>query len=176
MYHRTSKPSNETACPVSSVRWSLNQRWAPLRRVSASSKKPKRARTGAGDSGSGSDAASWEADWRSAKTVEAGLSGYTDDLVRDRCRHIQTGGSPRVPPSTFAVAFAAGLVVAEGGGYLLEEGGGARGKESADERTAQEDIYLFAVTAPAAVRVGLDEHPARNECAFYLVVFCSRHA
>eukprot|EP00903_Cladosiphon_okamuranus_P013940 g12966.t1 len=73
-------------------RWSLNQRWAPLRRISASSKKLKGDKAGQG--GSASDAAPWEADWRSAKTVEAGLSGNTD-LVTCRSwvdRHLDQEG------------------------------------------------------------------------------------
>lgn len=82
---------------ISQRRWSLNQRLAPLRRLSSPSSSKKRfktrgsssfskrrsTRTSQTESGkAANDAASWEADWHSAKVGETGLTGNTDDLVK----------------------------------------------------------------------------------------------
>lgn len=78
------------------LRWSLNQRWAPLRRMYSSSfnnKRKKKGQTATKMTQSASEAAAaWEADWRSAKTAEANIAGNTDDLVRGAAVDIEGGG------------------------------------------------------------------------------------
>ncbi|CBJ26153.1 protein kinase domain [Ectocarpus siliculosus] len=66
-------------------RWSLNQRWAPLRRTSSSSSSSsKKTRGKTKRSETASEAAQWEADWRSAKTADSEVAGSTHDLVACR--------------------------------------------------------------------------------------------
>ncbi|CAM9836494.1 unnamed protein product [Ectocarpus fasciculatus] len=71
---------------VGMSRWGLNQRWAPLRRISSSSSSSSSRKTRGKKkrSETASEAAQWEADWRSAKPAESEVAGSTHDLVACR--------------------------------------------------------------------------------------------